>query len=197
MSLPRKISRALRKQSKLSLRPEILLTPNIPRPMHGVNPRTIMGTSWWNQERRKAYKASSYRCLACGVSKFDALYRKWLEAHELYSVDYQKGRLVYLETVALCYACHNYIHDGRLQALLDTQEITHEKYVKIIQHGNRVLQQAGLSRPPRHVREADISDMLLNGLVAPWKDWRLVFKGKLYPPRFKTEKQWQKAMRKR
>ncbi len=130
-------------------RPEILLCPNIPKPMHGLAPRVIMGSSWWDKTRKEAYASTNRRCMACGVHKYKAKARKWLEGHELYQTDYRLGRLTYLETVPLCHFCHNYIHDGRLQMLLERGQIHHQKYAAIIQHGNRVLAEANLCKDTR------------------------------------------------
>lgn len=174
--------------------PSILLCPNIPKPMHGVAPRVVLGSKWWNAERRAAYKTTAYHCKACGVHKSVAQSRQWMEGHELYDIDYQKGRMVYIKTVPLCHFCHNYIHDGRMIALLRKGELSQAKFAAIIQHGDDVLFRAKLQRPTKHDRETAMIEAILAGEVAAWKDWRLVVNKKEYPPKFKTEAQWRKAM---
>jgi hypothetical protein len=170
-------------------RPEVLLCPNVPKPMHGMAPREVLGSKWWNQTRQQAYRSTNYHCLACGVHKLAAASRYWLEGHELYSIDYAKGRMVYVETVPLCHYCHNFIHDGRLLALLDKGLLHQSKYVAILKHGDRILREAGLSRPSHDERETLIANME----IAPWRSWRLVVFGKLYPPRYKTFEAWKRA----
>ncbi len=92
-------------------RPEVLLCPNTPKPLHGVVPREIYGQSWWNKTREAAYRSTNYHCLACGVHKYQAKHRQWLEGHELYEINYVEGTSTYIETVPLCHFCHNSIHD--------------------------------------------------------------------------------------
>lgn len=181
-------------------RPEILLCPQIPDPMHGVAPRVILGKEWWDKTRRLAYESTNFHCIACGVDKYYAKWHKWLEAHEVYDIDYLLGRMTYLETVPLCHFCHNFIHCGRLQALKDKGEISNEKYHAILDHGLNVLTAAGLKKPlPRGAQD---------GPMADWGDWRLVlpnpearrltlakssFKETIeYPPKFKNLDEWKK-----
>ncbi len=97
----------------------------------------------------------------------------------MYDVDYEIGRWVYVETVPLCDYCHNYIHSGRLAALLEEQKITQARYVAILQHGDDVLFRAKVKKPAVH-----------NGPVAEWAVWRLVINGKLHPPKFSTTEDW-------
>ena len=167
----------------VKLRPELLLSPNIPKPMHGLAPREILGRKWWDATRKAAYKATAFHCLACGVHKSEAEYHKWLEGHEVYSIDYLTGKMIYLETVALCHFCHNSIHDGRLKSLLEKGEIHHAKYAAIMQHKDSVLARAGL------VCKAGYS-----GPTADWPDWRLVLDGAEYPPLWRSFDDWRKAM---
>ncbi len=179
------------------LRPELLLHGNIPAPMHGVAPRTVLGVNWWNRERNECYKKAEGFCQSCGVPKIRAAYHQWLEAHEVYDVDYAKGRMKYLYPVALCHFCHAYIHDGRLQALLDKGEIHHHKYVAIITHGDEVLRRAGLVRESRVEREAKIQKMIANGQLAEWSKWRLRIGRNLYKPLYASMEEWELAMAKK
>jgi hypothetical protein len=160
-------------------RPQVLLCANTAKPMHGVVPRVILGKEWWDREREAAYQSTNYHCVACGVHKNQAKEHRWLEGHEVYRVDYLKGRQTYIETVPLCYYCHSFIHSGRLRALLDKDEIEQEKYDAIISHGNLVLKEAGLKRMP-----------LYTGKIAPWEKWRLVLFGVEYPPLFPNYEAW-------
>lgn len=165
--------------------PKLLLCGQTPKPLHGVVPREILGKTWWDKTRKAAYASFNYRCKACGVKKYEAKFHKWLEGHEVYDMDYPKGRMRYIKTVPLCHACHAYIHFGRLQMLLRQGKISQGKFVAIVQHGDKVLRDASLSLP----RELEP----YNGDFAPWSSWRLILNGKLYPPKFKTYSQWDAA----
>ncbi len=160
--------------------PQILLAPNIPKPLHGLSPRTIMGQEWWDIERKKAYEDAEYHCEACGVAKQDAEYHQWLEAHEVYSYDYRKGSATFVRLVALCHSCHNFIHSGRMEMLVRAGTIDAEKRAAILKHGRAVLRAAGLRKrmpAPKH--------------VAPWSEWHLIFDGESYPTKFDSYEAWE------
>jgi hypothetical protein len=179
-------------------RPEVLLCQNIPKPLHEVAPRSVLGSKWWDETRQAAYASTDYHCVACGIHKLSAAYHQWLEGHELYEIDYAAGKMIYLETVALCNSCHNFVHDGRLRALLDSKKINLIRYTAILRHGEQVLKEAGLSRLAYNERD---NSLWLNG-VAAWKDWRLIIDvvvdGKQVrrsvPPKYKTPEEWKRAM---
>lgn len=161
-------------QSEFVPNPEILCHPNIPKPLHGINPRTIYGQEWWDAQRKKAYASTGFHCAACGVYGKDALFHPWLEAHEFYLFDYAKGRVVFDHLVPLCHACHNYIHDGRLELLASTGQIPQKKYDTIIAHGDAVVEKAKLTRKRNKRHTASKS--------ADWKNWRMIVDGKEYGP---------------
>lgn len=177
-----KLSKALKPKAPWKRRPEVLLHAQIPQPMHEVAPRTILGAKWWNKVRKEAYRSTSWHCIACGIYKTDTK-RRQLEAHEVYRIDYAKGLMVFVEVVPLCNFCHSYIHQGRLQAMMEKGQIPQATYVAVIQHGDKVLREAGLSKPP-----------LYNGKIAAWGKWRLVINGKKYPPKHKTYDLWLRSI---
>lgn len=167
---------------KLVLKPEILLHPQIPKPLHTLAPRVVLGKLWWDQTRKEAYKSTNYHCIVCGVHKTRAKYHKWLEAHEVYKIDYEKGRLTYIETVPLCHSCHNYIHVGRMEYLVSVRKMEVRVMREIVCHGNRILKEAKLLKKKQNREKITNS--------ADWKDWRLVVFGKEYGPAFKSYDEW-------
>lgn len=156
--------------------PALLLHPQIPKPMSNVAPRVIMGQEWWDTERKAAFTKANYCCEACGVSGPEALFFPRLEGHETYSIDFVKARMTYLGTVALCHACHNFIHKGRLKASLARGLVTKSKFNQIIRHGNALIK--NLKHPFYPVGQKK------------WADWRMEFDGKLYPPYYKSYEEW-------
>lgn len=120
-------------------RPSILTHPNIPRALAGINPRSIMGRDWWDEQRKAAYKVNGGHCWACGLSSSRDPYHPWLEGHEYYEFDYDKGTMTFIEVVALCHCCHNFIHSGRLMALYEAHAIDYDKTKYILNHGLAVL----------------------------------------------------------
>ena len=167
-------------KKKIQSDPGILLHPNIPKPLHTVNPRTILGSAWWNIQRQTAYEEHDYHCHACGIHKTEARYKQWLEGHEFYTVDYAVGKVDFVKVVALCNACHNYIHSGRLQALLNKGLINQQRFNEIIKHGELVLRLGGY----KHFRPDYPS------IVVEWSDWHMIINGKKYYSPFEDYAAW-------
>lgn len=182
----------------LKLRPELLQHPNIPKPLHGISPRTIKGKDWWDMTRQVAYASTNYHCLACGVHKSKAKYHKWLEAHEDYDMNKETGEVNIKQIVPLCHSCHNFIHSGRLWMV--NRETNPSKIADIIKHGLDILQDNNLpaqivsihlavkfnvehSCKPMAEYEEDSAD---------WDQWHLVLEGEKYYSKFKDINQWHK-----
>jgi hypothetical protein len=150
--------------------------------LHRLAPRVILGKEWWDEQRQKAYKENNYCCWACGIPKTKAKHHKWLEAHESYEINYEEGWMKLKEIVALCHSCHNFIHSGRMDAMLQKGEIEQEKYNDIMEHGQKIINKFGLKKmkPPEKFAE--------------WGKWRLIINGEEYPTPYKGLKDYEQKM---
>jgi hypothetical protein len=174
----------------LFTRPELLLHPNIPKPLHGLAPRTLVKQSEWTQIRREAYAKNNYHCWACGTYRhYDLALLKFvddngtLDAHESYDIDYENKTVELKEIVALCKHCHNYIHSGRLGSMYDKGQCDEQDCWEIINHGDSVLIDGGLV-PYNAVDKNTYQD--------EWDEWRLIFNGKEHRSRWKDYWDWMK-----
>lgn len=181
----------------MKLLPEILMHPHIPKPLHGVNPRSIMGQEKWDTVRQGAYRSTDYHCIACGVAKSEAKKYQWLEAHEYYKINYKKGEVKIIKIVPLCHYCHNFIHSGRL-AMIIGDEKTEEEVIEILQHGFKILAKNKLSCFPFTLEFAEslgvdtcnvVKYDLLHGEVE-WSKWHLIYEGKKYYSKDKNIDEW-------
>ena len=167
--------------------PSILLHPQIPKPLHLLNPRTILGKGWWDKVRKEAYWRHGFRCHACSIPGDEAKYRAGLEGHEMFDIDYVSGKVEFIEVVALCYSCHNYIHKGRLSYLLDAGKISGELFSYVLTRGNEILSLAGL---PFDANAQLLTLLRDNNLLAGWKDYRMIINGVDHGQRFRSQEEW-------
>lgn len=163
--------------------PWLLCHPNLPKPVHGLNPRTVMGKNWWNIRRQEAYAKFDYHCWACGVAKVNARKHRWLEGHENYVIDYSMGVIELREIVALCHYCHMGIHYGFLQIQVNEGMVTEEEQDEILAHKDALLFKINCD---------DFYSGLEIKSQAKWEDWRLVIEGVKFPPKFKSYEEWMK-----
>lgn len=173
--------------------PELLMHPNIPKPMHGLNPRTLLGQEWWDAQRQLAYRKNNFCCWACGVHRSQAKHHKWLEAHECYEIDYGKGRIEMKLIVALCHLCHNSIHSGRLNMLLGAGKITQSFYDEVKEHEAHVLSNIHGLVPELEFLRITLSNRMkaqTTSDFAEWDSWRLILEGKEYKPLFTSYEHW-------
>jgi len=167
------------------IEPELLCHPNIPKPLHGLSPRTTLGKDWWDKTRQKAYKERDYTCFACGVKKHEADFHHWLEAHEDYQINYKTGEVKLNRIVALCHCCHSFIHSGLLRVKTRKGEISEKKYSFIVKRGKEILRKAGLFAWDGNVK----------GGIADWGEWHLLLEGKKFYSKFKDFNEWREFYR--
>lgn len=171
------------------LQPALLGQPNIPKPLHGINPRTIMGASKWQDLRRDIIGATPY-CRACGKETLI------LDLHEDYNIDYTKATLQLRQYVPLCKSCHSFIHSGLLTVRFSKKQIDRYELVEILLKGLAITKKHNIPVFTVTYTLAKSLGLELNGIKqwSPpvtshrWEDWRLIYEGKTY--RGKSEKQW-------
>ena len=182
-----------------NMKPEILTHPNIPKPLHGINPRSIMWQDWWDKKRQEAYKSTDYHCVACGVHKSEAKWYKWLEAHEYYNIDYDKWIVTITSIEPLCHYCHNFIHSGRLSMIMGNEK-TEEEVKDILKHGLDILKRNNLKCFWFTLEFSDSLWLDTSWIIpafhlwntAKWEDWKLIFEWKEYWSNFANISEWKK-----
>lgn len=201
------------------LRPLIAM-PNIPRPLHGVNPRTLLGVSTWNHMRRFCYAKANDTCEICG-RKPDKLRNR--HGHEVYEIDYVNGVAKFTKVFCLCSLCHlACIHTGRAITLWKQHNVLYptefllngaEHAFKIINEYNKDNPEADLRayatfleylkfdelRAPMQklIEKYDMKFYKETKNAAKWGDWKLIVGNREYYTPYKNEKEWKKAMEER
>lgn len=202
------------------LRPLIAM-PNIPRPLHTVAPRTVLGATVWNKMRKECYEKANDTCEICGECPEDKRKR---HAHEAYVINYEEGTATFVGVFCLCALDHlGCIHTGRAVTLysqnspLVTKDFLlagAEKAFTIISSYNKDHPEADLraySTYIEYLKFDELREPMLELIkrynikfyqedpkkMAKWGAWRLILDGEEYPTPYKNEKEWQKAMEKK
>lgn len=201
------------------LRPLIAM-PNIPRPLHGVNPRTILGASTWNHMRRKCYAEANDTCEICGRQPEDLRRR---HGHEVYKIDYANGTAEFVKVFCVCSTCHlGCIHTGRALTLWKKHNPLYptgfllsgaEHAFKIISEYNKdnpeadlraystfldYLKHEELREPMEKLIEkyqikfyTEVEDMV------EWGDWKLIVGDKEFKTPYADKDEWKATMEER
>lgn len=177
--------------------PKIILCPRIPKPLHGVNPRSILtqiDKDWWDRTRKKVYEVSRFRCMCCGVDKEHQFgYPKYLDAHELYQINYATGEVRLRYIVSLCHSmCHRAIHFGRWTSEYEKGNIDEKTFYSVISYANSLCKDNNL---PLKNWDTSVNDNLCYNV--PWNEWHLtlVIEGeeKKFYSRFKNEEELEES----
>lgn len=198
------------------LRPLIAM-PNIPRPLHGVNPRTLLGTSMWNSMRRRCYADANDTCEICG-RKPEKLSQR--HGHEVYKIDYANGTATFCRVYCLCSLCHlGCIHTGRALTLWkhDNPLCPTEFLLEGAEHAFKIIHEYNQTGPEVELRAyATFLDYLkhdelrepMEKLIdkykikfykevedmVEWNKWKLIIGDTEYPTPYASEKEWKDSM---
>ncbi len=190
----------------------ILLTmPNIPRPLHELNPRLLVGKDGWNSLRLSCFKKARYLCEVCGKK----LTTKTAQPHELYSYSYTSCTASFQRCVCLCHDCHRAIHSGHTISDYKRGAISKEKLLGIIEKSFKTISEYNETHADREplrlyksflrcLKDPELRDrviFLINKYHVEfyresrkrrfkWSDWRLYFGNSVYPPTFRTKEDW-------
>lgn len=197
----------------------ILSGPNLPKPLHGVNPRTFMGSVAWGKTRKRTYYLAKYKCQICGA---DCSESGSMDAHELYDIDYVKGTSTFKRVVGICKNCHNFYHSGRLITLYRRRNPLYpsSKVLSIVEHGFQVIYKWNQAHPDEpklkayetfleYLKHDELSPKMEELIekyeiefwgedkkkLAEWGDWKLVFGNREYPTPYKDYVAWEEAMK--
>ena len=195
----------------------LITMPNVPRPLHGLAPRTIMGASTWDHVRKRCYFNAGYKCEICGAEPG----KGQLHSHELYTVDWMNGTSKFERCIAICRQDHDFIHSGRLITLYKEGNPLYPKsYVlNTVEKGFKLIHEYNSKHRNKkplkvygtfldYLKVPELADEMMQLIekyeiqfymepkhIAKWGDWRLVIGEKEYPTPYADQGEWEKAMK--
>jgi hypothetical protein len=163
------------------LKPQLLGQANIPKPLHGINPRTIMGAAKWAKHRQVIIQNNPY-CKGCGATNCI------LDLHEDYKIDYNNCTMKIKDYVPLCKSCHSFIHSGLLRVFISNKTVSVEAAKNILTHGFAICRVNNISvfiGTVELAKQLNISIDYIRSwtpkMKDSWTDWKLIYEGKEYP----------------
>lgn len=198
--------------------------PNIPKPLHRVNPRIIMGEYAWTKARKKAYFDAKYRSEISGEL---CATPGSLHAHEVYDINYVTGTCVFRRICAITPLEHVYfIHSGRMLTLWKNKNPLYptEKVLEGLENGFKLIYKWNKEHPRKpklKVYETILEYLDYDELAEPveklidkyeiefwgedrkrrcdWEDWKLVIvkedgTKEEHYTPYANQEEWEKAM---
>lgn len=199
----------------------ILTMPNIPKPLHGQAPRTLLGSAVWNMMRKTCYTQADDTCEICGYKPEDLRAR---HGHELYSIDYATQTSEFKRVACLCKLCHIYcIHTGRALTMYKHGDplYTKEKLLEGAEHAFSLVHKWNEEHPDKeplrlfstwleYTKQKELKKPMdeliekydIKFYTAPtkyegkkyWNKWKLVIGNKTYGTPYATYEEWEAKM---
>lgn len=201
----------------------LLTMPNIPKPMHGLAPRIIMGEAAWTKVRKKAYFDAGYRSEISGKLCAEP---GSLHAHEVYDINYKTGLCTFKRVCAITPQEHVYfIHSGRMLTLWKGKNpmYTTEKVLAGVENGFKLIYEWNKTHKQKLRVYSTFLDYLSHEELRPsmealikkyeiefweedksklckWKDWKLIIQHDdgtedKYPTPYAGPEEWEEAMK--
>ena len=125
----------------------LLAAPIMHFSVHEVEPREIMRGCDWNRLKKAIQDRANHHCEICGRyvshSKTD---HDWIVAHEAYDIDKTNRLYKLIGVYGICKQCHDFIHLGRLNALLQAGHVTNEYYDEVIDRAEYLLSLVNMTK---------------------------------------------------
>lgn len=201
----------------------IIAMPNVPAPLHGCAPRTLLGNSTWTHMRKKCYFDADYKSQISGIELDGRNSDLKCNAHELYSYDYVHGEAYFERAVCISPIEHNFIHSGRMLTMYKKgNPLMPKSYLlKVVENGFSIIYEWNKKHPKeRPLRayatladyvnipsiEKEMRDLIEKYEIkfyqedteysAKWGEWNLYIGKNKYPTPYTTRSDWEKAMTK-
>lgn len=196
--------------------PAILCMPNVPLPLHMLNPRLIDPKAW-EKMRKQCYADADYCCQASSKE----MGKGHLHAHELYHIDWVNQQAIFTRPVALDPTLHTrFIHSGRALTMFERGDkyFPKEALIATLEYGFSLVKgwnDTHAEDEPLRV-SATFLDWAKNDRLAydvnrliekydmkfydfdkkcfdkkHWGNWKLIYNGKEYPTKFSTREDWE------
>lgn len=202
----------------------MLTMPNIPLPLHQLNPRNIMGSYEWGKLRKQCYEDAGDICEICGAKlgkhRGDPLMH---QAHEAYDIDFTAYTSTFVRLICLCPRCHSAIHSGRALTCYHNHEPLWDKeyMLSLAEHLFSQLDQWNRQHPDSEPLRAyetvlswldepsltqDLQKLIdqyhIEFWAAPdrkdwdnaWGKWRLIYDGTEYWSPYQSREQWEQEV---
>lgn len=199
----------------------ILTMPNVPSPLHGCAPRTLLGKTTWDHMRKYCYYNANYKSQVSGEDLDGSSNDKRCNAHELYSYDYVHGKAYFERAVCISPIEHNFIHSGRMLTMYKKGNplMSKEYLLRVVENGFREIYEWNKAHPKSKQLRAyatladyastpgiadEVSELIEKYDIkfyvedydysAKWSEWSLTIGKKEYPTPYKNQKEWAEAM---